>query len=59
MTIIYSLTELPPNPLAMFSVKDKSEAEKIVTQYSSAWLYKDKLLFVLGTEYEENQKVKA
>ena len=29
MNINYFLTELPPNPLFMFSVKDRAEAEKI------------------------------
>jgi hypothetical protein len=53
MKIIYSVTQLPPDPLFMFSVADKTEAEKIATQYSSAWLYKEKLLFVLNSEYEK------
>ena len=53
MTIVYFLTELPPDPLYMFSVKDKAEAEKITTQYSASWLYKEKLLFVLNSEHEK------
>ena len=59
MKEIYSLIELPPDSLAMFSVKDKDEADKIFTQYSTGWLYKGRLLFVLATEYEKNQKVQA
>jgi len=47
VTIIYSLTELPPDPLEMFAVKDIDEAKKIATEYQASWLYKDKLLFCL------------
>lgn len=53
MKIVYSLTELPSAPLFMYSVVDKAEAEKIATQYSSAWLYKGKMLFVLNSEKEK------
>jgi hypothetical protein len=56
MKIIFSVTQLPPDPLFMFSVKDKTEAEKTATEYQSAWLYKEKLLFVLNSEHEQKEK---